>query len=291
MMEGVEEYDEQLNKKLMLRTFDYVDFGGDVMDDGLYDSFENSDFDDIEDESDVDSGDFDELDEAIEYAGDLNIPSLEKALDRVGSNGVLYSWVENKMKELGEEEMKEYEKITGEIDMLQGYLREGLKRMLSLLTNNVVYVSDSTVAFCKELFERFAIVAIETAFHVSSLRENKIVTCSDMVEAMKMLGRNVYYDNEKEEDDEIQTIFDFNAIKSLVDLVRKDVEVENDVYHILQHSFEDFLHTIISNSFLLKRTYNEHDSVSVEDMMMVLHMWSQSPCNNGSGYLIQKLFI
>jgi len=153
----------------------------------------------------------------------------------------------------------------------------------------VVIVSDSSVDFCKELLERFAMISIDTAYQISCLRENKVVSSLDIMEAMKILGRNVYYDSEKEEDDVTETIFDFNVIKKLVDFVKKEVELENDGYLIIQHSFEDFLYSIMCNAMTLQRTYRDSEPVSVSDMVMVLHLWSQSPCNNGNGYLIQKI--
>jgi len=294
MLEEVEQQqDESVNKKLMLRTFDYVDFGGDMMDNDeqLYDTFSNNDFDEVDEDSDdvYDGEGSDELEDALEYALQLNLPSLEGAIDRVGSSGSLISWLENKMKNMSDEEMKEYEKLTGEIDLVQGALKEGLKKVFSSLTENLVIVSDSSVSFCKELLEKFALIAIETAYQISCLRETKIVTSADMMEAMKMLGRSVYYDNEKEEDDVIVTIFDIKVIQTIVDFVKKEVELEKDVYHVIQHSFEDFLYSIMCNAMTLQRTYRDSEPISVNDMMMVLHMWNQSPCNNGSGYLIQKI--
>jgi len=282
--------DPNMNKKLMLQTFDYVDFGGDVMEDEILDSFSNNDFDDLDDDSEDEmyEGDYDELEDAIEYALDLKLPSLEGAIDRVGSNGSLFSWVEGRMKDMGEEELKEYEKLTGEIDLNEGYIKDGLKKIFSTLTENIVIVSESSVSFCKELFERFAAVALETSFQVSSLRENKTITASDITEAMKMLGRNVYFDSQDDEDN-VATIFDYKLIKSLVDFVKNDFQLEEDVYHIIQHSFEDFLYTIMKNALILQKTYRNEEPISVNDMMMVLHMWNQSPCNSGS-YLIQKLF-
>jgi len=262
-------------------------------DDQILYRYDNQDFDELDSES-VSDDDYvpdenEELDDAIQYAIDLNLQNFEGAIDRVGTNGNLLSWIESKMKSLPKDQLNEYDKISSEIDMVNGLLNDGLKKVYSTYTKNFVIVSDSSVAFCKELFNRFARVVLETSFQVTCLRENRVMTTSDVTEGLKLLGRPIYYDKEKDEESE-EAIFDSKVIRMLVDLLRKENEIEEDVYYVIQCSFEDFLYNIIQSATTLQRTYRKDEPVSVDDMIMVLQMWNHSPCKSGS-YLIEKLLF
>jgi len=303
-----------------------------MQDDILYDITNNSiidfdcvdeeDLDDYDDESDYSMGD--EHSEADEYAASLNLPSTDFAVDLVGTNNALLSWVENKLNSYDAQSIAEYERITFEIEKTDHKFKFGLESIYRYYGIQDVSVTVANVEFCKRLFHQFCSVVFDLAYSLATMRDEKNLVAVDVVEALKSLGRTVYYNIEREvkdntEDEEVtnedtmnedamnddamtdvmtdvedtvnNSFLDKNVVRVLVEnVVQGQVTLAEDVYSIIHESYEDFLCTLLENALKLQREYKQGEEVSVEDFKLVLQMWKTSPCNT-SNLLIQRLDV
>jgi len=205
-------------------------------------------------------------------------------------NDNLLSWVESKIQEADPNLLSDYERITMEIMKIQNKLMKGIEAVYRnvVKTDGPVCVSESTVEFCKMLFNRFTAVVMEIAESLAFLREERKVTGNDTVEALKYLGRNVYYnpDAKDEEDDKDEKFFFDNETMCLLIDNKRNVEIEKDVYLLIQKSFEDFFCILVDSCVNFQVQYNKETSLNIEDMKFVLSMWK----NTSNSALIQKLF-
>jgi len=189
------------------KSFDYVDFGENVEEvEGFYEiKNENIEiFDEIQgDEDDImclsdDSIEysFSEDEEAEEYASFLNFPSTEYAISRVGLNDCLNSWLEKNIVDKDDKTIAEYERITVEIDKVQRNLRSGLELLFRCFIQGDyrVTISDRLVDFCKRLYLQYVYVTVDAALMIKSLRGTEHLSQDDVLDALRHLGRSVYYE-------------------------------------------------------------------------------------------------
>jgi len=296
--------------------YEYTDFGGDAMEQDLLYDISNTNINEFdyvdEDEDDDDFDSYDDEDdsygeediEASEYAYALNLPSTDFAVDLVGKNRKLCSWVENKLNGFDSNSIAEYERITFEIEKSNHLLKLGLESIYRYYGQPSVAVTPANIEFCKRLFNQFCNIVLELSSSMATCRDdsNNIVVANDVLEVLKSLGRPVYFNKEDTEnnmeDDMITDVDDqvFNSfidkemINVLIDIVRGPSSISADVYSIIHNSYEDFLCTLIDNALKLQREYRQGEEISVDDLKLVLQMWKSSPCNTGS-FLIQRMDI
>jgi len=248
------------------------------------------------DDSDIDSvDDMDvtmEFQEANDALKEYELYSFDAALERVGMNDALVSWVEGKWKSFEKNEIDEYERITNEIVGIQNGLRLGLEGMFRSFVGNemMLVVSEANVEFGRRLFLNFVSVVLRVAFEFVKLRGEECLNLGDVMEALKTLGRNVYLNNGVDEEDEkeVKYYFDCVTMKMLVD-INSCVKFEDGVYLLLQKSFEDFLYVLVQTTFSMKQL-SEINNINVEDFRFVLNMWKNAPCNSTS-ILIQQILM
>jgi len=258
----------------------------------------NFDGDDTENSMSLSNEDEDsylsEENEANDLAYELKLPSPEHAMERVGTNVVLFSWLESKLNAIDPETVAEYDKITDEIDRIYLKLKMGLESILHHnLKKSLIIASKSAVEYCRNILLQYVNIVLDVGASFTFVRKGDfIVNDNDVIEALSRLGRIIYFNPDTKEDEEEKeiTFFDPEVIKILIDTVRKDISISENVYKLIQSSFEDFFGLIVSNAVQLQKEYKEEESVTVEDMKMVLMMWKNSPYNPNS-CLVHRLNV
>jgi len=291
-----------------MNQFDYVEFGGN------HDEVENDKEVDVDyfyditneqincfdhatiDEHDImslseDSLELSEEDEVNEYCSFLNLPSHEYALNKVGTNELLQNWVEKNVTGMDDKTIAQYEKLSFEIEKVDRGVKVGFEVAMQyfLHTDMEIKVTRETVGYCRKLFINYATVVFDTALILGSLRDEQHISLEILIAALKSLGRQVYYDKVEDEELENETFFDPAVIRILSNIVFGDIKVEEDVYVVLQNSFEDFFSLLISNACQIHKEY-EQDYVNEEDLKVVLSLWQNSPFQS-SYSLVKKLSL
>jgi hypothetical protein len=309
----IEQISEQPWAKF-LTEYTYSDFGGDHQEeedtDGFFYGISNDNIHDLDeiavDEHDIMSlsgedslTELSEDEEAEEYAKFLNLPSTDYALAKVGTNELLFSWVEKQFSGVDDKTIAEYERISLEIEKVERRLKSGIELVLQyfLQTETGLWVSSETVDFCRRLFMRYVGVVFDTAKMIASIRDENTTTLfqEDFVNALKHLGRTVYYEkseNNEEEDEDVgnDTFFDPAVMRILTNLVFGELVVNDETNMLLQKSFEDFFSILVSNACKIQREYKEQEPLSVQDLEVVFSLWQNSPYES-SNSLIQKISL
>jgi len=290
-----------------LVDYNYQDFGGDYeeQDDEFFYDITNENvtaFDQIAvDEHDImsisgeESDEFSEGEEAEEYAKYLNLPSTSYAIEKVGSNDLLVSWIEKHVSSLDDGSIANYERMTIEIEKVERKLKAGLENVLQffLNTNSGLWISRDTIEFCKRLYLQYCSVVYETATMISSLRDEQILLQDDFVAALKHLGRPIYYEkmeNDEEESLDKETFFDAEVMSILASFILGSSQEHHEIYSLLQRSFEDFFSIVVSNACKLQREYKDEEPLTVTDLKIVISLWQNSPYES-SNTLIQKIIL
>jgi len=221
----------------------------------------------------------------------LNLRTTDHAIAKVGTNDLLLSWIENQVSSMDNQSISDYERITLEIEKVQRRLKAGIEVFfLSYLqTNASIYVSDDTIEFCRRLFSQYVEIVLETALMISHIREEGFLEIEDFITALKHLGRTVYIEEDDENlDEEESMLFDKEVMKILINIVLEDIIIEDEVYRLLQRSFEDFFGVIVENACKLQKEYKGNEQITIEDLKMVISLWKSSPYEQGTS-LINKL--
>jgi len=224
--------------------------------------------------------------------------STDHALERVGSNDLLFSWIEKQFKEMDDKTIASYERVTIEIEKVLKKVRAGYELVLQyfLSTDSGIWVSDASVDFVKRLYMQYATIVFETACMIASLREenNNVLFQDDFVAALKHLGRAVYFDKienmEDEENGGFDSFFDPEAMRILTGIVFGDLKVNDETYTLIQKGFEDFFSILVCNACKLQKEYKEDEPVTVQDLKVVINLWQNSPYES-SNSLIQKITL
>jgi len=230
-----------------------------------------------------------EEDEAFEYANFLNLRSTEHAIVKVGTNEMLLSWIENQVSLMDNQSISNYERITLEIEKVQRKLKSGIEIFFSnyLQTNAAIHVSDNTIEFCRRLFSQYVEIVLDTALMISHIRDEGFLEINDFITALKHLGRTVYFEPYEKLDEENEPmIFDNESMKILINIVLEDIIIEGDeIYVLLQRSFEDFFGVIVENACKLQKEYKSTEPITTEDLKMVISLWKSSPYEQSTSLL------
>jgi len=296
--------DDKVVGKFM-NDYQYTDFGvydqGDDQNDVLFeitnDIIDEFDVVDVDDNmclfSDEDfEYELSEEDEAFEYANFLNLRSTEHAIVKVGTNEMLLSWIEKEVSLMDNQSISNYERITLEIEKVQRKLKSGIEIFFSnyLQTNVPINVSDNTIEFCRRLFSQYVEIVLDTSLMISHIRDQGFLEIEDFVTALKHLGRRVYFEPYEILDEENDPmIFDNEVMKILINIVLEDIIIEGEeIYDLLQRSFEDFFGVIVENACKLQKEYKGTEPITTEDLKMVISLWKGSPYEQSTS-LINKL--
>ncbi|KAL6059574.1 putative transport and golgi organization protein 1 [Balamuthia mandrillaris] len=135
--------------------------------------------------------------EAIELASSLGLGSTDDALLRVGRNSEnRISLTLNKYSQFlnSEAEVAQlYEGLSTEIDALRSALNSGIQKMVQEL--NVATTTDAIEA-ARNFMENFLRVVVERSVVHAEYREQTTVSVDDILAALNLLGRPLYYWNQ-----------------------------------------------------------------------------------------------
>eukprot|EP01130_Rhizamoeba_saxonica_P000845 TRINITY_DN10747_c0_g1_i1.p1 TRINITY_DN10747_c0_g1~~TRINITY_DN10747_c0_g1_i1.p1 ORF type:complete len:338 (-),score=106.44 TRINITY_DN10747_c0_g1_i1:34-1047(-) len=244
------------------------------------------------DELDQTMDDLQEFQAASAVAHELQIGSLDEALLNVGSFDYLQSWIDDKLSGASNEEKAFYEDTTRELDMIDLKIAQGIKQLFGTIVGagNGIVASSGIVTYLKTILNKFIALAVQTAGEHTLSRDGVETTVEDMVEAMKVLGRPVYYGVDELGDDGEEdsfSVFDVATFKKLVDFAHSSSFVmEEEVYEIVQNASEDILSTLLQTCVSLSQTYKGSVNLEVNDINTVLRIWNQHP---GAEPLVNRL--
>jgi len=282
-------------------NFNFADFGGDAVDDDSFFDVTNDkinawdkDYDNISTSS-LDE-DVEEV-EAHDLALELNLPTTDYAINDVGYQYVLNSWIDAKWNELEDTHKAEYEKLSSDIDRSQKLIESGIENIFRYFNSDeMLIISDAFVNFGRELLKQFVTIVLNQASTLCSYRDqsNGHLSAFDAVEALRSLGRNVYYSNfsdlmEDDDDDLKESYFDKFVIVEMIDICKGNEIIDPEVSDIMLSCFNDLFYEIVSNAVTLRINYKSSHSISVEDLKMVIELWKSSPCGERGFNLIQRL--
>jgi len=178
-------------------------------------------------------------------------------------------------------------------------LKAGIETVMQyfLQSETGFWVSRETVDFCRRLFLSYVGVVFETTKMIASIRDENttVLFQEDFINALKHLGRTVYYEKSENNEDEEEnvgrdTFFEPAIMSILTNLVFGEFVVNDDTRMLLQKSFEDFFSILVSNACKLQHEYKEEEPISVNDLQLVLSLWQNSPYES-SNSLIQKIVL